>query len=164
MDALEAINRRRSCRTFEARPVGPDLLERIVDAGRRAPSARNVQPCEFLVVTESSRLSELAEMTDHGRFLAHAAACIAVIARDTKYYLEDGCAATENLLIAATALGLGSCWIAGDKKPYAPRILELLGVPPDRRLVSMVALGYALGDPGPEARRPLAEVIHWERY
>ncbi|MCM8780126.1 MAG: nitroreductase family protein, partial [Candidatus Omnitrophica bacterium] len=89
--------------------------------------------------------------------------CIAVFCKDTKYYLEDGCAATENLLLAATDLGLASCWVAGDKKPYAAFVNELLGVPAGFKLVSLVALGKSK-DKMAVPKRSLNEVIHWDKF
>jgi nitroreductase len=164
MDALEALRTRRSCRRFAAREVPRDLIEQILDAGRLAATARNDQPWEFVVVTDEVRRGEVARLTDYGPFIADAPVCIAVLAADTKYYLEDGSAATENILLAAHALGLGACWVAGDKKPYAPKVAALLGAPLTMRLVSLVAVGFA-GGPLPNPRkRPLAEVVHWGRF
>jgi nitroreductase len=87
--------------------------------------------------------------------------CVAVFCRDVKYYLEDGSAATQNILSAATAHGLGSCWVAGDKKVYARAIADLLGVPPELRLVSLIALGRA-AEHGHPAKKPLADVLRWD--
>ncbi len=164
MDALDAIRSRRSVRKYLERPIPRGVLESIVDAGRWAATARNEQPWELIVVTDRSRLHALGEATDHGRFIAQAAACVAVVCKNTKYYLEDGSAATQNMLVAAASLGVGSCWVAGDKKPYAEQILNLLNVPAGHKLVSLVALGYPAGDAKPPAKRSLAEVLHWERW
>jgi len=164
MDTLEAISRRYSTREFVQTPVPKDVIERIVDAGRRAPTARNVQPWHFVVVTDPATRRRISELADFGRFIADAPACICVFCRDTKYYLEDGCAATENMLIAATALGVQSCWVAGDKKPYCSTVAEMLGVPPGHKLVAMMALGYAARPGEPTPKRPLAEVLHWEKF
>jgi len=164
MDALEALRTRRSCRKFEARDVPRDLLEKVVDAGRLAATARNEQPWEFVVVTDKAALRQIAAMTDHGPFIADSPACIAVLAKDTKYYLEDGSAATQNILLAAHALGLGACWVAGDKKPYAPKIVEFLGAPAGVRLVALVALGWPEGALPSPRKRSLQEVIHWGRF
>jgi nitroreductase len=164
MDALTAILKRRSVRTFRPEPLPKDMLEKIVDAGRLAPTARNEQPWQFVVITEPQRLKALGELTDYGKFIAGAPACIAVVCRDTKYYLEDGCAATENILIAATALGFGSCWVAGEKKMYALAVLKLLAVPPGYNLVSLIPLGYADGGGKPVPKRDPAKVVHWEKF
>ena len=164
MDALEALRTRRSCRRYLAKPVPRDLVEKIVDAGRLAATARNEQPCEFVVVTDAAKRREVASLTDHGPFIADAPVCIAVLAKDTKYYVEDGSAAAQNLLVAAHALGLASCWVAGDKKPYAPKVVESLGGPPSMRLVALVAVGWPDGALPNPAKRPLNEVLHWEKF
>ena len=165
MDPLEILKVRRSIREYSDEQISKDVLEKIVDAARFSPTARNVQPWEFIVITRIPTLKKISELAENGRFLAQAKACIAVFCADTKYYLEDGCAATCNILLAATALGLGSCWVAGDKKPYCAQVSELLNVPAAYKLVSLVALGY------PKSRdsfhiaekKGLKEVIHWEK-
>ncbi len=70
-----------------------------------------------------------------------------------------------NILIAAHALGLGACWIAGDKKPYAERVVELLDAPKDYRLVSLISMGYPMETSlSSKMKKPLNEVIHWESF
>ncbi len=165
MDVFEAIEKRRSVRAFQSKPIARQDLEKIVDAGRRAPTGRNEQPWEFVVVTDMYARQRIAELTTFGKFIADAGACIAVFCRDSSpYYIEDGAAATENILLAATALGIGSCWVAGDKKPYASDIAEALGVPETHRLVSLVALGYEGEETPRKPKRPLNEVVHWESW
>ncbi len=163
MDAIIALKTRRSVRSFETRPVAREIIEDIIDCGRLAASAVNIQPWEFVVVTDARLKRQIAETTDHGRFLAEAPVCVVVLSRDTKYFLEDGSAATQNILVAARAHGLGSCWIAGDKKPYAPDICRLVGAPDGYRLVSLIAIGYSQAE-GTKDKRPLSDVLHWERY
>jgi len=163
MDAITALKTRRSVRAYTGKPIPKQILEDIVDCGRLAASAINIQPGEFVVVTEPEMLRKVAEATDHGKFIADAAACIAVITQTTKYYLEDGSAATQNMLVAAHAHGVGSCWVAGDKKPYAPEVCRILGAPEGYKLVSLIALGYPAENPQ-KAKRPLADVLHWEKY
>ncbi len=107
---------------------------------------------------------QIATLADYGKFIATCPACVAVFCRDTKYYLEDGCAATENILLAATALGIQSCWVAGDKKPYGEAIRQLLGVPAGHKLISLLALGYAASPSGPTPKRDLNKVLHWEKF
>ncbi|HOX38420.1 MAG TPA: nitroreductase family protein [Candidatus Brocadiia bacterium] len=164
MDALEAIKTRHSTRIFTDRKIPKDVLEKIIDAGGRAPTARNEQPWAFVVVTDPATVKKIGETTDHGKFISQASACVCVFCRDTKYYLEDGCAATENILLAAAALGVQSCWVAGDKKDYCADIARLLGVPPDQKLISLLALGYAKSPEGPKAKRPTSETLRWEKW
>lgn len=164
MDALEALRTRRSVRRYDpARDIPRETLEQLVDCGRLAASARNTQPWEFVVVMDPARRAEIAALAAHGRFIADASACIAVFCRDGDYPLEDGCAATQNILVAARAFGLGACWVAGARKDYAPAVAALLGVPDGIRLVSLIAVGHPLDVPSP-SKRPLADVLHWEAF
>jgi len=166
MKTLELLKSRKSVRAYQDKTLNKDDIEKIVDCARFAATARNVQPWEFVAVIESKTLESLAALADNGRFLSQAKACIAVFCGDTKYYLEDGCAATQNLLLAASMLGIGSCWVAGDKKPYVPQVSALLGVPEQYKLVSLVALGYPRkeDEAGKAQKRPLKEVLHWEKF
>jgi nitroreductase len=166
MDAQEAIKTRRSIREYKHKPITKEALNTIVDAARLAPTARGVQPWEFIVITTEETLKKIGEIAENGRFVAKAKACIAVFCSDTKYYLEDGCAATQNILIAATALGIGSCWVAGDKKPYCSEISQLLNVPCAFKLVSLIALGYPESNQAFETKdkRSLNQVMHWEKF
>lgn len=163
MEALEAIAARRSIRKYKPDPVPRDVLERIVDAGRLAPTAHNDQPWEFIVVTDAALRRRLADTTDYGKFIAEAPACIVTLSQPTRYYVEDGSAATTNMLLAAAALGVGACWVAGDKKPYAAKITSLCRAPANLKLVSLIAVGYPSEVPTPE-KRSLQEVLHWEHH
>ena len=164
MDAFKAIENRASCRSFSSRAVEKSLIEKLLDAGRRTPSANNLQPVEFVVVTTDEKKRILAAMTDYGRFIADAAACIVVIAEHTKYYLEDGSAAVENILVAAAAENLGACWVAGDKKHYASQVLSEVGAPKDYELIALIPVGWPAKSVRPRHKRPLTEVLHWERF
>lgn len=164
MQTIEALKKRRSIRTFNDKPVSGELIEELVDCARLAPSARNIQAWEFVVVTDRQALKDLAALTDTGIFIKNSACCIAVFSKDTKYYLEDGCAATENILIAAFDLGLSACWVAGDKKPYCDKVREFLGAPSDLKLISLIPLGYSDAKASLPAKRALKEVLHWEKY
>jgi nitroreductase len=163
MDAIEVLKTRRSVRAYRGEPLPRKVIEDVIDCGRLAATAVNIQPWEFVVVTEPEMLRRIAETTDHGRFIAQAPACVLVLCADTKYYLEDGSAATENILLAARAHGLGSCWVAGDKKPYAPQICRLVGAPRGYKLVSLIPIGYP-AETREQTKRPLSDVLHWEKY
>ena len=163
MDAVEVLKTRRSVRAYLSQPVPRGVIEDIIDCGRLAASANNVQPWEFVAVTDAAMRRKLAQTTDHGRFIADAPVCVVVLCRDTKYYLEDGSAATQNILLAARAHGLGACLVAGDKKRYAADLCKMVGAPDGFRLVSLVAMGYPAETPE-KPKRALAEVFHWEKY
>jgi nitroreductase len=163
MDAIECMKTRRSVRTYLDKPVPKEIIKDIVDCGRLAATAINIQPWVFVAVQDAENRKKIADITDHGKFIEHAPACIVVLCLDSKYYLEDGCAAVQNILNAATAHGLGSCWVAGDKKEYAPRIVELLGAPNDFKLVALVSIGYTDQQLKP-VKKPLSEVLKWEKF
>lgn len=163
MDAMEVLKTRRAVRAYTREPVPRNVIEDIIDCGRMAATAINIQPWEFVVVTDPGIRLRIANATDYGKFIADAPVCVVVLCRDTKYYLEDGSAATENILLAARAHGLGSCWVAGDKKPYAPDICQMIGAPSGYKLISLIPIGYPAESPE-KAKRPLSDVLHWEKY
>jgi nitroreductase len=163
MQPIELLKTRRSIRAYTPQAVPREVIEDIIDCGRLAPTARNEQPWEFVVVTDKALRSRIAQAADYGRFIAEAPVCVAVLSRQTKYYLEDGSAATLNILLAAHAHGLGACWVAGDKKPYAARVVQMVGAPEDYRLISLVSIGYPAEKPE-TGKRALREMLHWERF
>jgi nitroreductase len=164
METFDALAKRASVRDYIHQPVSKEMLGKLVDAGRRAPSARAVEPWEFVVITDRVMLDKLAGIISTGVFLKQATACIVVFCQDTKYYLEDGSAATENILLAATDLGLGTCWIAGDKKEYCGEVSKLLGIPKPFKLISLISVGWAVREVKQRKRRSLSEVLHWEKF
>ena len=163
MDAITALKTRRSIRTYSQQSIDKEILSDLADCGRLAASARNIQPCRFIVVTERDRLAAIAQMTDYGKFIAQAAACIAVFGEDVTYRIEDCAAAAQNILVAAKAHGLASCWIAGDKKPYTLKAERYLGAPEGIKLFCLIALGYSDAEPRVE-KKPLEEVLFWQHF
>jgi len=161
MDALEAIHKRRSVRDFTGDPIPRADLEKIVDAGRMAATGYNRQPWEFIVITDPEMIDKLKVAA---QWMENAGAVIAVaLDPTTKYWLEDGSAAVENMLIASTALGYGSCWLEGYTLPREEEFKAVLDVPDNRRLLTLVPIGVPVGWPTQE-KKPLTEVIHWEKY
>ncbi|KYK26241.1 nitroreductase [Euryarchaeota archaeon SM23-78] len=163
-EVIKAIKRRRSYRSYTDKKISKNILKEIIDCARLAPTAINVQPSEFVVITNKEMLKKVADITDYGKFIKNAAACIIVLCKETKYYLEDGCAATENILIAAESFSIGSCWVAGDKKAYCKKILELIGAPETYKVVSILSLGYYDKPIEAHGKRKLKGVIHWEKF
>jgi nitroreductase len=163
MEAIEALKTRRCVRVYTGQSVPREVIEDIIDCARLAPTARNEQPWAFVVVTDSKRLHDIAQKTDFGKFIADASACVAVLCKDSKYYLEDGSSATLSILLAARAHGLGACWVAGDKKTYADDICKEVGAPTGYKLVSLVPIGYPAEEPH-KPKRSLHDVLHWEVF
>jgi len=164
MDFFEVLKKRRSIRSFISRDVKDSDIEKILTAASLAPTARNIQPWEFVVTKDLLLKEKIAQLVaPNGAFVAQAPVCISIFCKNTKYYLEDGCAATTQALLAATSLGLSACWIAGDKKDYVQGIGKLLGAPSEYRLVSLIALGYSLDSPKIEKRK-IIDMIHKDKF
>ncbi len=137
------IKSRHSVRKFKSDTVDDLAIRDALECAARAPTARNIQPWMFGVIKNKNTLSKIAEATDDGKFIATCPVCFAVFGeKKEKYYLEDCCAATENLIIALQAYGITSCWVAGEKKTYAEAVRNLLAVPENYTLVSLVAAGW----------------------
>jgi nitroreductase len=163
MDALVCLRTRRSIRSFSPDAIADAVVSDIVDCARLAPTAFNRQDWRFVAVRDAATRQRITDITGHAAFIAVAPVCVAVFAGTTEYWIEDGCAATENLLLAAHAHGLGACWVGGCQTPYAAAIGDLLGAPADQRLVSLVAIGHPAESPVVE-KKPLGDLIHWERF
>jgi len=161
---VEVMKSRASVRRYENRPVPREVLEEIVDCGRLAPSGGNQQAWVFVVVTDPDLRRQIAGFAAHGKFVAEAPACVAVFCgKGALCEVEDACAATENMIIAAWAHGIGSCWINSHRKAHSAAVEELLRCPETHELVTMFALGY----PADDRRRPkktLEEVLRWETF
>jgi nitroreductase len=162
MTALEVLKTRRSVRAYDHKPISHEVLIDIVDCARLAPTAMNDQPWEFVVITESETKKKIAALISHAAFIAEVPVCIAVVSRVTQWYVEDCSAATENILLAAKAHGLGSCWISGDKQPYADAVRDVLGGTPAQKFFCLVTLGHPTERPIKEKRK-LENVLHWEK-
>jgi nitroreductase len=161
MDALEAVRKRRSVRKYTGDPIPREDLETIVDAGRLAASGSNQQPWDFIVITDPAMMGELKIAA---QWMDKAGAIIAVVMDpSSRWWVEDGSAAVENMLIAATALGYGSCWLEGYTLPLEQEFKALLGVPKEKRLLTLVPLGVPVEWPTKE-KKSLQEVTHWEKY
>jgi nitroreductase len=169
METWDAITSRRNVRSFADRPIPAADLDRILEAGRRAPSSQNWQPWDFILVTDRSRLRSLATVWRGAAHVADSAATIVVVgpAADNEFHRAqfDLGQATMAMTLAATDLGIGSCH-AGVADLRLAR--ELLGFPEDRDWAFLVSLGYPADRPltpikNPK-RRPFDEVVHHDRW
>ena len=163
-EAIRVIKERRSVREYLPKAISKEVLEDIVDCGRLAPSARNLQPWIFVVSTDKAIKEEISKHATYGQFIAEAAACISIFCeKDSIHALADGSAATQNVLLAAKAYGVDSCWVSGYNRDYSEKIRELLAVPDKYTLISIVSLGYS-DKIVSKSKKPLNEVIIWEKY
>jgi nitroreductase len=160
MDTFETIRKRRSVREYTGETVPSNDLLKIVDAARLAASGSNNQPWEFVIITEPEMIRQLATAP----WVARAGALVAVVMDpSSRWWLEDAAAAVENMLLAATALGYGSCWLEGQTLRREEEYKEMLGIPDDRRLITLVAFGVPMAWPTKE-KKSLDEIVRWERY
>lgn len=146
---LDNIFARKSVREYENRAVSKDTLELLVKAGMAAPSGMNRQPWEFVVFTDVQGRNELAEKLPYAKMLKSAPAAIVVVGNTetSKLWVEDCCAATENILLAAEALGLGAVWTAA--YPYEDRIgaiRAVLDIPEPYVPLCLIPVGYPAGE------------------
>ena len=169
MDLFEAIKTRYSVRGYKPDSIDDGLLHQVLEAARQAPTAANKQPFRIVVVHTEGRAADLARI--YGRsWLVEAPLVLAMVAvpgeawrrSDGKLYDEvDAAIAMDHLVLAATALGLGTCWIAAFN-PAAAR--EVLGLPDDVEPVALTPLGYPDKRPAGTGRRPLEELVKYERW
>ena len=170
-DAISVIHSRRSVRNFTGQAVSMGLLDKIVRAGMAAPSAVNMQPWSFVVVTYRQTLDMLNDGLPYAKMLEKAGAAIIVCAIPEKAYdglkefaVIDSTLAGENILLAAEALGLGAVWTAA--YPYEDRmnvVRKVLGIPANIIPLNVIPIGYPVGVDKPKNKyKP--EYIHWQRW
>ena len=162
---MEAIRARHSCRRYLDRDVEDEKLERVLEAARLAPSARNMQEWRFVVVRDEGLRKRLGDCAKGQTFVAEAPLVIAATGTNIEYrmacghlaYLIDVAIALDHLTLAATGEGLASCWIGAFDEGLARRILD---IPKDWRVVALLPLGYPAA-PGPKLkdRKPMAEIV-----
>ena len=168
MNVLEAIKGRRSIRKFKPAALARAQLEALLEAARWAPTAGNIQPWAFVVVTSPETKRALAAGAYNQRFVAEAPAVIGVVItppadpryaeRGTNLYaIQDTAAAVQNILLAAHAMGLGTCWVGAFDDAAVAQALELK---PGERPVALIPVGEPAAG-GTSARRPVAEISRW---
>lgn len=171
METWDAVRARRNVREYEDRPIASEDLDRILEAGRRAPSSRNWQPWDFVLVTERDRLVRLAEVWQGAGHVARSAATIALIGKvptdefEFKRVHYDLGQATMSMALVAVELGIGTCHSGVVDQDLAR---ELLGHPDDKECLYLLGLGYPkdrrLRPVTTPNRRPFDDVVHRERW
>ncbi len=176
MDVMQAIRIRRSVRSYQETPIPAELLDRLFEALRLAPSACNYQPWRFIVVTNPETRTRLAAACRNQAFIAQAPVVIVGCGFPAKAYQRMGgsgnsvdidvAIAFDHLMLAAAEAGLGTCWIGAFEEKA---VKEILGVPEEAKVVALTPLGYpsepGLLRPAEESRRlPRAQVIAFERF
>lgn len=169
--ALHFIFKRRSVRNYEKKEIPDDMLNDLLEAAMAAPSAVARDPWHFLLIRERKMLDNIAKILPHGGMLRQAPTAVIVCgdiskahANEVSYMLQDLSAAVENLLLAATALGLGSCWLGVHPRPERIEgIRSLFTLPENIIPMCGIALGWPAEKPAPRTRfNP--ERVHLEKW
>jgi len=168
MDLYEAIKKRFSCRSYSSKPVEKEKLDRILEAARLAPSAKNLQDWRFIIVTDEKKRKEIAAAANEQMFVATAPAII-VGCSNSDYVMRCGekiapidiAIAMEHIALAATAEGLATCWIGSF---YPEKIRKIIDIPRQIEIIEIMPIGYSAEK---EARRPrenIEKIVCYEKW
>ncbi|UCD97140.1 MAG: nitroreductase family protein [Candidatus Bathyarchaeota archaeon] len=170
MEVFTAIEKRCSIRSYKTTQVGKKDLYRVLEAGRLAPSASNKQPWQFIVVTDKQVKEKLRAAYDKDWFVSAPVIIIGCAVPEEawkrmdgqEYWMVDVAIAIQNMILAATELGLGTCWIADFDEEAIRKAVKL---PSNIRVVAMTPLGHPADEKGPrKSRKPLAEIVRHEHW
>ena len=162
---MQEIYVRRSIRKYLDKEISDEDIKKILKAGMNAPTARNLKPYEFVVVRNKETLSKLSEMKKNAYFAKDSNVTIVLLAKElSDYWQQDLGAVSENMLLEATRLGIGSCWVGiTPNQDYENYARGVLGIPQEVRVFSLMTLGY----PG-EVKQPndnyYEDTVHYEKY
>lgn len=168
MELMDSIKKRYSCRAYQNRPIESEKLEKILEAARLAPSARNYQDWRFVVVTDKEIRSQLSIAAYNQAFVAQAPVVIACCSNLTHLMRcgqptgsIDVAIAIEHIALAATSLGLATCWIGSF---YPEQVRQILQIPTHIHVIELLTLGYP-ADTQPETKRlPPEQIICREKW
>lgn len=170
---FEIIRNRRSIRGFEKKPVSDEQIIELIDLARHAPSAGNIQPWEFIITKRPEIKKQLSIAALNQAFVKEAPVVIVVCINEERsgkrygnrgvnlYSIQDTAAAIENMLLAAYAMGLGTCWVGAFREEM---VRKTLITPSHVRPVALIAIGYPSKSPIKRGRRSLKEIIHRETF
>ena len=173
LDVSETITGRRRLRVFQRRVVSDKQIRTLIDATRTTPSAGNIQPGEFITVRDQQNKRQLSAAALNQAFIEEAPLVIVVCANEARsgegygsrgvnlYCIQDTAAATQNILLAAHALGLGTCWVGAFQEEM---VRKALNTPTHVRPVAIIPVGYPAEKPALRRRRATSEIVHQETY
>jgi len=168
MDFFEAVKKRYSCRAYQPRPVEAEKLDQIFEAVRLAPSAKNLQDWRFVIVTDEQTRRQLQAAAYNQPFVSQAPVVI-VACSNMSYRMRCGqlvspidvSIALEHLALAATSLGLATCWIGSF---YPDEVRRILDIPTDIEVVELMTLGYPADEPKSPRRLPVDQIVCREKW
>ena len=168
MNVYDAVRTRLTVRTFKPDPVPDEVIAKLLEAGRLAPSSRNRQPWHFILITDRDLLDEIGRVATSGRFVGDAPMAIAIAMDGADRPDLDAGRALQQIELVAWSEGLGTCFVGLGEAEQDTRLKELLGVPPAFELITVLPLGYRTDDVGSSGRKknrkPMTEVAHGNRF
>ena len=169
MDLLETLKQRYSVRAYKDRPVPEEALKTVLQAANDAPSAGNLQPFEIIVVRDAGTRRALAKTSYEQWFVAQAPVVLVFFTNPDRnrekfgqlgadfFAVQDATIACAYAVLAATAMGLGTCWIGAF---HDQEVRDLIGAPASWRPVAILPVGYPADEPKPRERRALGDLVH----
>ena len=169
MDVIEAIEKRRSVRVYQNKPVPKEKLRKILEAARLAPSARNSQAYKLVVVKDHQLRNELAKEATSESFIGGAPVIVVAVALDPDYVMPGGvpahpvdiAIALDHITLVAVKEGLGTCWIGAF---YQDQVKQILSIPEKYKVVALLSLGYPADSPRKKSRKPLEEIVCYDSF
>jgi nitroreductase len=168
MTVIEAIRKRYSCRAYQDKVVEQEKLDKIFEAARLAPSAKNLQDWRFVAVREAETRRKVAAYTNRPEVFQEAGVIIAACS-NSDYVMRCGQAtgpidvaiALEHISLQATELGLGTCWIGSFE---TEKVKAILGIPQDVTVIELMALGYPADKQGKVVREPIERIVCYDKW
>ena len=167
MDVYEAVNTRLTIREFKPDPVPDEVIGRMLEAGRVAPSSRNLQPWHFIVIKNADTLAKIGEIATSGRFTAKAPMAIAIAMDGADRPELDAGRTLQQIELVAWEEGLGTCFVGLRDAGQNRAVKELLGIPESFDLITVLPFGYRLDNiksTGQKSRKPMSDIAHSERF
>ena len=168
MEVYDAVLSRLTVREYKPDPVPDEVILKMLEAGRLAPSSQNLQPCYFVVVRNSETIKRLGDIATQGPFIGDAPLAIAIATDDTPRAPLDAGRALQQIELVAWEEGLGTCFVGIREAEQNQAIKELLGIPAHLVLLTILPFGYRkninMGTRGRRDRKSLEQVAHGERY
>jgi nitroreductase len=163
MEVFEAVRTVLAVRSYQQKAVPPDIVRRIVEAGRLTGSAMNAQPWHFIVVEDRETLRQLGTLARTGPYVAQAPLAVVVAIERTKFAVSDASRAIQSMILTAWADGVGSNWVGFFG---LDGVKSLLSIPDDLDVLAIIPFGYPAQNigKGKKQRKPLSEVVHHERF
>lgn len=166
MDVYQCIRSRRTVREYKPDPIPPELLRKILQAGRWAPSSSDTQKWHFIVIQDQDTLATLGDIATQGRFIAQAPLAIAVVMDNAPRPQLDAGRALQQMELMAWSQGVGMCFVGVREAEQQQAVKKLLGIPEALELITLLPFGYRAEGPKGSGtpRKPMEDIVHWERF